>query len=127
MNNLKLVLRSLQQEVAQAAAIPALEPKVTLLHELYSALSPEQQGLARATIFDSFSIIGLFRSEAVPVAVSTALPQALSRLLGSLVSHSPVVEEASRDYRAYWLLKCIENDRILIEEVSAPFKHGNDC
>jgi hypothetical protein len=33
-----------------------------------------------------------------------------------------MVEEASRDYRAYWLLKCSEYDGILLEEVSASFR-----
>jgi len=128
MNNLELVLRSLQQEVAQATTVhlkSALEPKVTLLHGLYNPLSLEQQDLARAAIFEYFAINGLFRLEAMSSVVPTTLPQALSRLLESLVSHSPVVEEASRDYRAYWLLKCTEYDGILLEEVSKSFSREN--
>ena len=123
MNNLKLVLRSLQQEVARATTpylTSALESRVTLLHGLYSALSSEQRDLARAAIFESLTISGLFRPEAISTTVST-LPRSLSRFLRSLVSHSPMVEAASRDYRAYWLLKCTEYDGILLEEVSASF------
>lgn len=123
-NNLKLVLRSLQQEVAQSTTDhlrSALEPKITLLHRLYDSLFPEQQDLALAAIFEYFAINGLFRLEAISTMVPTTLPQVLSRLLESLVSHSPVVEEASRDYRAYWLLKCTEYDGILLEEVSRLF------
>jgi hypothetical protein len=66
MSNLKLVLRSLHQEVAQVTTVhldSPLEPKVTLLHGLFSALSPEQQDLARGAIFESFAINGLFRLE----------------------------------------------------------------
>lgn len=121
MSNLKLVLRSLHQEVAQATTVQLdspLESRVMLLHRIFSALFPEQQDVARGAIFESFAINGLFRLETISTSVST-LPQALSRLLKSLVSQSPMVEEASHDYRAYWLLKCSEHDGILLEEVSA--------
>ena len=123
MGNLKLVLRSLHREVIQATTIldSPLEPKVTLLHGLFNALSPEEQNLARGAIFESFAINGLFRLESLSTAVPT-LPEALSRLLKCLVSQSPVVEEASRDYRAYWLLKCSEYDGVLLEQVSASFR-----
>jgi len=127
MSNLKLVLRSLHQEVVQAATVrldSPLESKVTLLHRLFSALFPEQQDLARGVIFESFAINGLFRLETISTSVST-LPQALSRLLRSLVLQSPTVEEASHDYRAYWLLKCSEYDGILLGEVSASFRCGS--
>jgi hypothetical protein len=130
MNNLKLVLRSLQREVAQAATVhfgPALEPKIILLHDLCSALSPEQQDPACAAIFESFATNSLFQLEVNSTVVSTTLPQALFRLLESLVSHSPVAEEASRDYRAYWIMKCTENDRILLEEVSVSFRYDTSC
>lgn len=124
MSNLKLVLRSLHQEVVQAPTIhpnSPLEPNITLLHGLFSALSPEKQELARGAIFESFATNGLFRVETIFTAVNT-LPQALSGLLRGLVSQSPTVEEASRDYRAYWLLRCSEHDGILLEEVSASFR-----
>ncbi len=123
MGNLKLVLRSLHQEVAQATTVlgSTLEPKIALLQGLFNALSPAEQDLARGAIFESFAINGLFQLETISTGVST-LPQALSHLLKCLVSQSPVVEEASRDYRAYWLLKCSEYDGILLEQVSASFR-----
>ena len=124
MGNIKLVLRSLHQEVVQATAVhlnSTIQPKVTLLHGLFSALSPEQQDFARGAIFESFAINGLFRLETISTTVST-IPQALFHLLRSLVSQSAIVEEASHDYRAYWLLKCSECDSILLEEVSASFR-----
>lgn len=123
MNNLKLILRSLQQELVTVHLKSALEPKIMLLHGLYDLLSAEQQDLARAAIFEYFTINGLFRLEAISTVVSTTLPRALSRLLGGIASHSLVVEEASRDYRAYWLLKCTEYDGILLEEVSKSSSH----
>ena len=123
MGNLKLVLRSLHQEMAQTTTVhldSPLESRVTLLHRIFSALFPEQQDFAREAIFESFAINGLFRLEAISTSGST-LPQTLFRLLKSLLSQSPTVEEASHDYRAYWLLKCSEHDGILLEEVSASF------
>ena len=126
MNNLKLVLRSVQLEVAQATTIhptSTLEPKVTILHGLYSSLSPEQQDLARAAIFESFATNGLFRLEVTSTTVFTTLPRALFRFLRCLVSHSPMVEDVPHDYRAYWLLKCTEYNGILLEDVSVSFRY----